>query len=205
MDLTRGLSAPTLAAIQRPFFPLLFGHLDWPDAPVRAHTGVGPITWGGHTWTGVGPLGNVEIPTEAMGSVVATEAILSLIGVPADLDGFADDQIRGRAVSLHLGVVQGRPGGVDGMSTSGPGNVLIGAPVELFSGVMDILDLDASADGTEISHQARVTAITGPGARTRASLTHNDEDQRSKYPTDTAGRHVILAYAKAQKLKWPEN
>ena len=195
MDLTRGLSAPQLAALAGPVFPVLFVHADWPDDPVYAHTGTGTISWGGHDWLGVGALGGVDVPSEGMGSVATAEAILSLAGVPVDLDGRVDDIIRGRAVQMYLGFMTGRP---DATTT------LIGTPVDLFAGTMDGLDLDASVSGTDVEHQARVTVATGPGARSMASISHSDEDQRRLYPTDSAGRLVILSWAKAQKLTWPQ-
>lgn len=205
MDLMRQVSAETLDALSGVFFPVLMVHVDWPEEPVYAHTGVGPITWDGHTWVGVGPVGAVDIPPEALSGVVAAEAILSLVGVPVDLDGMLDDEIRGRAVEVYFAVVAGRPGGHDGRQITGPGCTLKGAPSPLFYGTMDALDLDAAASDTGVSHEARVTVTTGPSARSRASIYHTDEDQRRRHPTDTAGRHLIMAFAKAQKLTWPEN
>ena len=202
MDLKRNTSSAMMTALSGVFHPVFFAHLDWPLVPVYAHSGVGTIAWGGHNWTGVGPLGNVEIPPETVGGVVASEAILSLVGVPADLDGMIDDPIRARGVSMSLGVVAGRPGGHDGKQTTGAGVTLVADPVEVFAGTMDGLDLDASMSEGAVNHEARVTVITGPSARSMASITHSDEDQRRRHPTDTAGRLVILAFAKAQKLIW---
>ncbi len=204
MELRRGIHPDTLSALSRGGYPILFAHLDWPDVPVWAHTGVGPITWGGQTWRGVGTLGNIELPPEAS-EIAALEAVLSLAGVPADLDGYADDAIRNRSMSLHLGAVAGRPGGHDGQQTSGPGNTLIGAPVQMFSGLMDGLTLTASATDEGVQHEVQVAVATGVEARSMATIHHSDEDQRRSYPSDTAGRLVILAYAKAQKFTWPEN
>lgn len=205
MELKRGVSPSTLAALQGPVFPILMVHLDWPDAPVWVHSGVGPIIWGGVTWTGMGPVGSMSVPAEAVGGVVSVEAILSLVGVPADLDGLADDRIRGRAVEVYIAIVQGRPGGHDGKQPTGPGNTLVGDPVSLFSGTMDGLDLDAQEADDGVEHTASVTVTTGPSARSMATVYHSDEDQRRRYPSDTAGRLVIMALANAEKLRWPEN
>ena len=195
MDLKRGLSPAQLSAMAGPVYPILFAHADWPDDPVYAHTGKGTITWGGQDWVGVGQLGGVEVPAEASGTVATAEAILSLAGVPADLDGRADDVIRGRDVDLYLGFLTRRP-------DDSP--ELVGTPVDLFAGTMDGLDLAAAADGGRVLHSARVTVATGPGARSMASISHSDEDQRRLYPDDTAGRVVILAWALAQRMTWPE-
>jgi len=195
LELIRSIPA---GVVGQTFYPVLFAHLDWPGAPVWVHTSVGEIVWGDQTWVGVGHLGGFEIPAEALGGVVASEAVLSLVGVPADLDGYADDLIRGRNVDIYIGALMGRPGEVGG-------NILTGDPVRLFAGTMDGLDIDASATSNGVDHQARVTVTTGPSARSMATAFHSDEDQRAKFPGDTAGRHLILAVAKAQRLTWPEN
>ncbi len=196
MDMIRGLDPDMLAALEGPFFPICLAFLDWPDAPVYAHSGVGTITWDGHEWRGVGALGNVEIPPEAAG-VAAVDAMLSLAGVSADLEGFADDAIRNRTVELYMGAVAARPGDPGGTT-------LRGNPVSLFSGTMDGLSIIASEGEDGIDHEARVSVATGPSARSAATIYHTNEDQSSRYPADTAGRLVILAYAKAQKVTWPE-
>lgn len=203
MDLRRGVAPETLAALKRPFFPILMVFLDWPEAPVYAHTGVGPITFRGQTWLGVGPVGGVDLPSDSMGGVASAEAVLSLIGVPADLDGLADDNIRNRTVEVFVALLQDRPGGYDGQQATG--NLLVGAPIPLFSGTVDALDLDSKETSDGVEHTAKVGVSTGPSARSSATCFHSDEDQRRFYPWDTAGRHLIMAKARAEKLRWPEN
>lgn len=203
MELRRGVDPATLAAFRQGGYPVLFAWLDWPDDPVWAHSGVGPITWGGKTWKGVGMVGNVQIPEEGA-EIAAVEAVLALAGVAADLDGYADDTIRNRSMALHIGAVKGRPGGHDGKQTTGQGNALVGQPIQLFSGIMDMLTLTASGSDTGVEHEAQVTVLTGQEARSMASISHSDEDQRRQYPTDTAGRLTQMAYARAQRLTWPE-
>lgn len=204
MELRRGVAPALLDALARGGYPVLFAQLDWPDATVRAHTGVGPIIWGGHQWLGVGMLGAVELPEESS-EVAAVEAILSLAGVPADLDDYADDVIRGRSVTLYLGATLGRPGGHDGQQTVGEGSTLVAAPTQLFAGIMDALTQTTARTDDGVEHTVQVAAVTGQEARSMASVYHSDEDQRRAYPGDTAGRLVVLAYARAQKLTWPEN
>lgn len=204
MILRRGIAPEMLGALAGPSYPVLFAYLDWPGGEVRAHSGVGTITWGGQDWTGVGTVGQVEVPEEAPG-VAAHEAVLSLAGVPADLDGYADDQIRNRTVGLWIGILAGRPGGHDGAQAAGSGSTLIGTPVELFAGTMDGLSMTDSASDEGVEHQVQVMVATGIEARSGASIRHSDEDQRRAYPSDTAGRLVIMAIANSQRMTWPEN
>lgn len=197
MILRRGVHAGLLAALSQGGYPILFVYLDWPDAAVYAHSGVGSITWGGQTWLGVGTLGNITIPEEGS-EIAVSEAVLALAGVPADLDGMVDDNIRNRTAEVYLGAVRARPGSNDG-------NSLIGTPVQLFSGLMDGINMADSATEDGVDHSVNIPIITGVEARSSASIEHSNEDQRRFYPSDTAGRLVILSYAKAQKITWPEN
>lgn len=196
MDLIRGVDPLMQAAMAGAFYPVCLAYLDWPDAPVRAHSGVDTIAWDGHDWIGVGTLGNIDIPPEAAG-VAAVEAMLSLAGLSADIESYADDAIRNRTVELYFGALAARPGDPGG-------DQLKGNPVSLFMGTMDGLSIIASRGDKGVTNEAQVSVATGPSARSAATIYHTDEDQKSRYPLDTAGRLVILAYAKAQKLTWPE-
>lgn len=197
MILRRGVDNGLLAALSQGGYPVLFVYLDWPGTAVYAHSGVGSITWGGQMWLGVGTLGNITIPEEGS-EIAVSEAVLALAGVPADLDGMVDDNVRNRTAEIYLGAVMSRPG-------SDGGNDLIGVPVQLFSGIMDGINMSDSATDEGVDHAVNIPIITGVEARSSATIHHSNEDQRRTYPNDTAGRLVILSYAKAQKLTWPEN
>lgn len=198
MELNRGMDAAMLAALDGGvFYPVLFTYLDWPDAAVYAHTAPGTIAFGGHDWAGVGDQANIELPDESVGSLVATEATISVVASPEMIDDYLDDAIRGRAGAVRFGLLTDRPG----KSTT-----LIGTPVTLFSGAMDTLEMSVmpAADGG-VETAISVGLATGPSARSSASVYHSNETQSAAYPSDTAGRLTVLAYAKAQKLLWPES
>lgn len=197
--LTRNLPSAMVTAMAGSFFPVLFVYLDWPGGAVRVHDAVGDITWGGFTWRGVGDFGSVAVPDEA-GSMVATEASLSLAASASQLDGYLDDLIRNRTGEVYLGFLAGRPGSTGGTT------MLWATPVTLFSGAMDGLSMAIEPKGAKgYGTAASVTLRTGPGARSQASIYHTDADQRRRYPADTAGRLVVLAQAGAQRLLWPAN
>lgn len=200
MELKRGVPTEMLDALRQTSYPIVFCFLDWPIVPLRVHTGVGDIIWGGQTWKGVGNLASLSVPAEQYGMAV-TEAELGLAGVPVDLDGFADDQIRNRLAQIYVGALTDRPGGYDGNQT----DTLVSDPVLVMSGTMDALSLIASAFDGGVRHEAKLTVSTGQEARQRVTIYHSNEDQRSKHPTDTAGRFLIMAFAKAQKTLWPQN
>ena len=197
--LTRGLPTAMVTAMEGPFWPVLFVWLDWPGGAVRAHSGVGSISWGGYTWAGLGKFGSVATPDES-GSMVATEATLSLVAPADELDGYLDDAIRNRSGEIYLGFVTDRPG------TAGGTTLVFATPVTLFSGAMDGLSLAIKPNGRKgFSTEANLVLRTGPGARSEATIYHTDADQQLRYPGDTAGRLTVLAVASAQKLLWPAN
>lgn len=113
MELKRGVPTALINALKQISFPVVFIYLDWPDAPFRIHTAVGEIEWGGHTWKGVGNLADISVPPEQYGMAVS-EVELGLAGVPADLDGYADDNIRNRLAEIYVGALTERPGGETG-------------------------------------------------------------------------------------------
>lgn len=198
MDLIRGISPAMMAALQGVFHPVLFVYLDWPGATVRVHTGEGIITWGGEDWEGVAPFGRITVPAEAGGSMVATEAELELLADPLALAAYEDDAIRNRDAEVLFGNTVGRP-------RETGGTTLIADPVTTFRGMMDAMMFEVQREGTGIAHRAVVSLMTGQSARSPAAAFHSDEDQSRKFPGDTAGRHLVLAIARAQKMTWPES
>ena len=197
MDLIRNTPADLLAAISGPYFhPVVLAYLDWPGAPLRAHSNAGDITWSGQTWLGVGQFGRIDIPEEAFGGV-PTEFTMSIVTDFPDLEAYTDTVIKGAEASVYLGAV-----------TERGGNQLIGA-VEIVSGIADAMgmtpELVELSDGSVVTmYGLSVTMTTGPSYRSMAAISHSHEDQQRHYPGDTAGRHLILAAAEAQKTLWPE-
>lgn len=197
MDLIRGTPGTLLSAISGPYFhPVVLAYLDWPGAPLRAHSNAGEITWSGQAWVGVGKFGQIDIPEEAFGGV-PTEFTMSIVTDFPELEAYTDMVIKGAEASVYLGAV-----------TERGGNQLIGA-VEIVAGVADAMGMTPELvelnDGSVVTmYGLSVTMTTGPSYRSMAAISHSHEDQQRHYPGDTAGRHLILAQAEAQKTLWPE-
>lgn len=196
MDLTRGTPGALLAAIAGPWFhPVILAEIDWPGAPLQAHSGHGEIGFAGKTWQGVGKFGAVDIPEEVM-TAVPSEFTMAIITDYAEIEPYTDTVIRGRLGRVLLGA-----------TTTPGGNDLIGA-VEIVAGTADGLamrvEIEDGQGGVRIGYRITVTMTTGPSMRSAAAIAHSDEDQRRAFPGDTAGRHLILAEATAQKTLWPE-
>jgi len=196
MELVRGFSEDQIASLRSSiFYPNLMIEVDWPGDPLRFHMREGVMHHSGYAYSGFGPLANLALPQESQG-IAADSASLSIAGVDHDLDGKMDSPVRGRAVSVFLALMSSRTG-----------NSRIGEPVPLFQGTIGAMRMRTSlVDAAQQVHMStiEVDLSTGPSARSKSSIFHSQEDQQSAYPSDTAGRLVILAFAKAQKLRWPD-
>ena len=178
--LTRGVDADMLAAIAGTWHPVVLIWLDWPDDPVRVHSGAGNIAWGGQAWTGIGDYGQIGYPGE--GANMAVERLTLAYVSPTDemLDR-TEDQVRNIDGAIYVGAV-----------TERAGRTLIGEPTEIFAGYMDALRYRLEADdGGSVTDRIELTLASGPSARAVASVFHSYNDQIAKYPGDTAGRHLI--------------
>lgn len=193
MDLKRTLSAGLKVALSAPSLnAVLLVYLDWPGGAVRVHSGTGIIAWGGFNWNGVGGFGSVDVPEEAL-SGMPVEFALSLVCELPELATYADAVIRQRAGEVYLGA-----------TTEPGGNVLVGAPCSLAAGTMDTLVLASETSDGNTEYRLTLGLATGPGYRSMAAISHSHEDQSRRYPSDTAGRRLILANARAEKTLWPE-
>ena len=194
MVMSRDVDAATLAELSsgREIYPVLAVHLDWPGAPVWVHSSVGVISWGGHSWLGLGRFGGIETPEEA-GGLASWPLTLTLVGPPDEMDAYLDDPIRNRAASVRWGLLTRRGG-----------NVLVGALNAFFDGYMDAMrDSLTLADGG-VERMIRLQAVSGPSARASAQVFHTAENQAAAYPGDTAGELVQNAEAEATAMRWPE-
>lgn len=196
--LSRGLPVALLSALSAPVFhPVIFVWLDWPVAPVRAHSATGALHWGGQLWQGLGGVGGISLPGEDLGGIATAEAEVTLVAGPEAFDAYLDDRIRNRAASIWIGCLDARPGA--------PGAALVSEPVAAFHGTMDRLALALRPTEGGVQSEVTVGLATGPGARSRASAYHSDESQRRAYPDDTAGRLPIAMLARRAAMTFPES
>lgn len=192
MELKRGASAGLLAALAKPFHPVMLALVAWPTGAVRVHSGFGSMSWDGHTWLGVGDRGFLRLPEEGSG-IAAANGVLRLGGLPEDIDAHLSADARGAVVQVWFGV-----------TTDRAGSVLAEDPVQVFVGYVDSMADETVATQDGWSRILSLNIAAGPSQRARASVHHTDADQKALYPADTAGRWVIAASAAAAagQAKW---
>jgi len=172
-------------------FPVLLVRLDWPSGEVFFHTSRGTISFDAHSWTGVWSMASFSAPGETFGLGV-TNAIISLIGSFDAVMDHKDEVVKNRAGTIYLGSTSERNG-----------NTLTGAPLAIFAGNMDATKVVVNDDGPNVNYALELTLGSGTGARANASFSHTAEDQASKFPGDTSGRHVQFAGPNARNSPWP--
>lgn len=190
MALSRGIPGAMLAALASPvIYPVLMVDLDWPSGRVRAHSGRGVLSYGGHSWAGVGPFAEVRLPGDSNG-FAAQKGFIRIVGDLSDLFDANEEEVKNRTAQIYSGVLSGRAG-----------SALAADPVMQFNGHMS----GTLIEGDEVGqHWLTLSLGSGPGARISARANHSHEDQSAEFPGDTAGRHTALAGPNAAKLVWPE-
>jgi hypothetical protein len=113
--------------------------LDFTSGIVRAHDGIGPLTWGGNTYQGVGSFGGIETVEESV-EIVARPLKLTLSGVDAGLVSTTmTETYQGRAVTVYTGFINTET------------NALIGTPETAWEGRMNQMSLSVSAGAATIT------------------------------------------------------
>lgn len=112
--------------------------LDFASGHVRAHDGVGTITFGGNTYDGIGHFGGIDIAEESI-SVVAKPVTLTISGVDSSLVATAiTEQYQGRTATIYLGLLD-----LDAQQ-------LLDTPETLWEGRMDVMTVQLGQESGSI-------------------------------------------------------
>jgi hypothetical protein len=165
----RAMTAGYLAAIQSASLrPALFVEAHFTSGPIYVWSGVGPIVWGGHTWTGLGSLGSVSTIDESA-TVEAKGITLTLSGIDsALLTDILDEFQVGLPVVVSLGLFDAV-------------GALIADPVASFVGEMDqpTLDVTGTSATIAINCESRLLELN-----VAVDRRYTNEDQQRDYPGD---------------------
>jgi hypothetical protein len=156
------------AAAASTIAPVLFLDLGFDSGTVRVHSWLGDITWGGHTYTGVGQLGTVGTVDEDS-ELSRTPITLTLSGIPTSLvSAVLNEYYQGRTATLYLGYLN---------TTT---LALVDDPFVAYRGRMDEPNVVQGEHLTvTVSVESRFAAWDRPLVRR-----YNDADQQSRYPGD---------------------
>lgn len=140
----RGLTTNQKAAIAARVSSLsYFVHLDLasPAADIRVWNGVGPLTIGADTWSGVGELGVID-GIAGDRTLKAQQITLALVGVPGDslstgvIAETRSVRYQGRPLNIYLGIMHPDTG------------ALIDSLVPIWAGFADVLSFSLGSSST---------------------------------------------------------
>ena len=136
--MTRDITANITAEIVKPRLRMaMLAELVFDANPLYVWSGIGNLVWDGRTYLGTGSLGRIS-QIEETSDVRSNGIQLSLSGIPSAL------------ISVALGTqYQGRPCRVR-MAFFNASNVLIDDPVQVFSGLLDVMQVVDSGTTCEI-------------------------------------------------------
>lgn len=170
------MSPAMLTALQaQELRPAVFVAATFASGPMYMWSGRGPITWNGHTWTGVGAFGGVSIIEE--GATVEAKGIsLSLSGVdPASLADALQEIQLGLPVQVYLGLFDSSM-------------ALIADPLSSWVGRMDqpTIDISGTTATIAINCENRLLEMGVPVDRR-----YTQDDQQIQNPGDNGFKFVV--------------
>lgn len=179
------ISAAIDSAVTAPVIrPVLLAEFDFSDGVSRVWSGVGTLSWGGHSWLGMGHLGSVE-GVEETTELKAVGVKFRLSGIPSDLmSSVTTTVVQGRRAKLWLAL----------MSENW---TLIDQPVMVLAGKMDTVDV--TDGGSELSFELAVENSLRDLQRPRARR-YTDADQQAEFPGDKGMQFCVELQRK--EFKW---
>lgn len=165
-SLTTNMQSMATAKSVKPFM-LFAGYFD--SGTVYTWSGYGSLSWNGHTWLGTGTLLTVA-PVQETEEVRATGTSFNLSGIPSAMISLAlTENYQGRKCEMYLGAFD-------------DAGAIIDDPCLIFSGRMDVMQIDPSQTNTSITLSAENRLIDLERPRSRR---YTNEDQQADYSGDT--------------------
>lgn len=183
---TRGFDSPATTEIDSAFLrPIIFAFLDFSGAPTYLHNWVGPKTWGGHAWSGVGDFGGIDVIEEGE-KVSAYTVTLILSGLNhAMVVSCMNTNMVGTKVKLYQGFLS-------------PSLALVSDPLQMWGGKMDKAEITLGQ-----SPQIKVMCESDLAQLDRANgKLYTDTELKRNYSGDTF--FDFLPAIQELGLRWAE-
>lgn len=148
--------------------PVLLFEQQFRTGTANMWTGVGPLSWGGKTWLGVGDLLSI--------SELEENADISAKGITVSLKG-----VQSADITLALGEMRRNKPGKIWLALLDEAGAVVTAPKIMFSGKLDTCIVDDGADTCTISVALESDLIDLERPR-EVRLT--DAEQKARYPGD---------------------
>ena len=168
--MTRSTPASLLTALSQPeVLPFYAVEMVFDSAPVRFWTGYGDRTISGNTYTGTGNLLSIT-GLDEVNDLSAKSVTLQLSGVSSTLVSLAlQEPYQRRVCKVYFGTTD----------TS--------TPIEVFSGLMDVMTIEDSGKTSVIKLTVESKLIR---LETASNWRYTNESQKSRYSSDTFFAYV---------------
>lgn len=164
-DLSAGFESEI---VEKDLRPVLLVKAEFDSGDVILNTSERDITYDGDTYLGSGVLLNIS-PVQETQKLQANGVQFTLNGIPSSLVSIAlSEEFQFRPITMFFGV---RDSSYD----------LISDPYKLFSGKMDVMEINDDGENSAITIQAENDMIDFKVSRERF---YTDEDQKTEYPAD---------------------
>jgi hypothetical protein len=139
-----------------------------PSNTFYLHDGLGTLTFGGNTYSGLGDYGKIDSITETT-ETIAKGVIMTLSGIPStELTDVMTEDFQGQIVTLYIGLL-------DSNSLA-----WIATPEELWEGRLDYATVDLDKNASSIAMHCENRLNKEP-----LVARYTDEDQQLLYPGDS--------------------
>lgn len=148
----RDMTAAALVALSdQSVRPALFFEAEFVSGTIRLWSGLGPVSWAGQVWTGLGNLIGIGALDEGT-NVVAQGTVVALSGVDPSL-----------VSAVIIDAQQGLPGKIWLGFLAADGTVIVD-PVQAFAGRLDVPQISDGADTCTItiSYESRLIDLQTP-------------------------------------------
>jgi len=167
--------------------PVILLKAQFDSGDVRFWSGIGEITFNSEIYTGAGNLLSISEMTETV-DIEAKGAVFQLSGLNSSIISIAlSEPYQGRIVSCYFGVLDDT-------------GAIVGDAILLFSGRMDVLQIDETGSTATLSMQAENKLIDLKKTKVRR---YTPEDQRIAYPNDKGLE--IVASLQDKEVTWGAN
>lgn len=171
--------------------PALLAEFEFDSGTIGSWSGYGTLTWGDRQFVGNGNMVGVSDVQETQ-DMQAAGLVFNLSGIPSSLISLAlNERYQSRPCRLWLGMVDiqvsiAKEDDTGAFLTESGDKILLenqlfGDPVQLFSGLMDVMEF--TDDGTTASIKLSAENVLSKLRRTRERR-YTPEDQKAKYPGD---------------------
>ena len=154
--------------------PVLFIEIELNSSTEYMWTGLGPVTWDGKVWQGVGNLLGVSAVQESS-EFRANGVSISLSAVPLSQIALALNEMKqNKPVMVYFGLLD-------------ESEQIVLDPYRQFKGRLDVPKISDDGESATISVRVESRAVDLERARTRR---YTQEDQAARYPNDKGFEYV---------------